>query len=317
MSEELCELGIVGLTSVGQQLAAFHASNKTRVCVGDEDPSFVPQVIKEYQAQTAADGEEEKPKSSKCMIPSNKMEELVVRLRQPRKIVVFGTHADDKKFEDTWNKLSPVLESGDTVIRWGKEENGTVQSSSSIVGNLSKLQAEPRGLHLLEMVRVERDRGVAFEGDNPEIFLVGGPKEGYEQLEPLLSPFASIGHVGNAAMCAHYAQMIQLAIENGIAQAFAEGTDILSKAAGYENPDIGRTMKKWNDEGGKLSSYLLRSLSKIHYKRDDISKKGFVVDHIFDSVDSNAADKWVTLEATKLGVPAPTVNASIEARFFS
>ena len=53
MSEELCELGVVGLSAVGQSLAAHHASDGVRVCVCDEDPHFVPQVVQEYRSQIA------------------------------------------------------------------------------------------------------------------------------------------------------------------------------------------------------------------------------------------------------------------------
>eukprot|EP00571_Detonula_confervacea_P006819 CAMPEP_0172315478 /NCGR_PEP_ID=MMETSP1058-20130122/25312_1 /TAXON_ID=83371 /ORGANISM="Detonula confervacea, Strain CCMP 353" /LENGTH=84 /DNA_ID=CAMNT_0013029559 /DNA_START=25 /DNA_END=275 /DNA_ORIENTATION=+ len=83
MSEELCELGIVGLTSLGQSIAAHHASVKTRVCVGDEDASFVPQVIKEYKTQSEAGEEDYEPgqkRASRCMLPSRNMEEMVARL---------------------------------------------------------------------------------------------------------------------------------------------------------------------------------------------------------------------------------------------
>jgi len=325
MSEELCELGIVGLTSLGQSIAAHHASVKTRVCVGDEDASFVPQVIKEYKTQSEAGEEDYEPgqkRASRCMLPSRNMEEMVARLTQPRKIIIFGTHGEDQKYEEMyWDKLSPILDEGDMVLRWGKEEEGNENNiqffNDSIVGNLSKLQASPRGIHLLEMVRLERDRMVAFTTDAPDSFLVGGSAEGYKQFEPYISPFAITGHVGSEAGCAHYAHMIQRAIENGMAQAFAEGSDVLRKAAGFENQDIGRTMNRWSEGGGILSSYLLRISSRIFYKRDNITKKGFVVDNIVDSVELNAVDTWVTLEATKLGIPAPTVNATLESRFLS
>ena len=342
MSEELCELGVIGLTAIGQSLAAHHAGACTRVCIGDEDPSFVPQVIAEFKTHMAADEEEGEldtataaavtntqnneaagpVRASKCMLPSETFEELVARIKMPRKIIIFGTHGDDVKFEQTWKRLCPLLEQDDVVLRWGKEEEGGDSAlqfySDSIVGNLCKLEAQPKGIHLMEMVRLERDRAATFEGDTPDSFLVGGPQQGYEQLQPYISHCATIGHAGNAAPCAHYAHMIQRAIENGVAQAYAEGHDVMKKAAGFENPDIGRTLKKWGEEeGGRLAGYLLSSSVKIHYKRDHITKKGFVIDHIIDSVDLNSNDTWVTLEATKMGVPAPTVNATLEARFLS
>jgi len=251
------------------------------------------------------------------------MAEFVSRLSRPRKIIVFGTHGDEHKFEDVWHKLAAVLGEGDMVWRWGNEDEekrSDIQFyNDSTVGNLSKMEAQPKGIHLLEMVKLERDRTFTFEsrGEAPDVFMVGGPLEAYEQLEPFIAPCALIGHVGNDAACAHFAHMIQRTIENGITQAFAEGQDIFTKAAGFENQDIGRTMKKWTEEGSRLCGYLLTISHRVYYKRDGISKKGFVIDQIVDSILFNQVDTWVTLEATKLGIPAPTVNAMLEARFFS
>lgn len=311
MSHDPCELGVIGLTALGQSLAAHHASNRLRVCVADEDPAFVPQVVGEYRSQIEAgeDDDEPSPRASRCMLPSGTPEEMAARLASPRKIVVFGTYGDDAKFEQVYRRLCLVLESGDAVLRWGQEEGDDDRGIQFYNDSICRaLSSQNTDVHLMEMVRLECDRTVAFEGETPEAFLVGGPRAGYSLLEPFVSPIASIGHVGNEPGAAHYARMIQRAIENGVTQALAEGSNVLARAAGYECHDVGRIMHKWNVGGGRLASYLLRISSKIFYKRDKISNKGFLVEHIADSIDLNVVDTWVTLEATKLGVPAPTVN---------
>lgn len=275
--------------------------------------------------------------ASRCMISSPNIQEMVPRLHRPRKIIIFGTHGQDVKFEQVyWEKLCPLLEEGDIIVRWGKEDDeknsGDAAASipspnESTVSKLSKSQARPRGIHLLEMVRLEQDRITVYNGAAPASYLVGGGTPNvYALVKPYLSSkssptsnpsFAIVGHAGNDAGCAHYAMMIQRAMENGIMQAHAEGCDILSNAGGYDHPDIGRTFGKWNDAGGKLSSYLLKISSRIFYKRDAITKNGFVLDHIIDAVDWNGADTWVTMEATRMGIPTPTVNAALESRFLS
>lgn len=336
---EICELGVIGLTSTGQSLAAHHATNKRRVCVYDEDLSFVPQVINEFRCSTEdQDYSEENEDSnnnirpSRCMVPSSSVEEFVKIISIPRKIIIFGTHGDDKKFEDIWNKLRANLTRGDMVLRWGEEEAGTSVANTAstissdnllqfytetIVGNLTKSQAEPQGIDLLEMVNLEQDRATMIrDSDLQDTFAVGGAKDAYQQLDEYISPFASVGHVGSSPQCAHYARMVQRAIEFGMTQCLAEGCDLLKRAALFENQDVGRVLSKWQ-EGGLLTSYLVEISSKIYYKRDGISKKGHVIDHIVDSIDLNGSDTWFSLEATKLGVPAPTINAALEARFLS
>ena len=333
---EICELGVIGLTSLGQSLAAHHAIKKRRVCVYDyDDPSFAPQVIKEFRTSIEQDddiNDDDDPalnttRPSRCMVPSNSIKEFATIISTPRKIIIFGTHDDDKKFDDIWNELRGNLTRGDMVLRWGEEEGSMMTHPSdqnnlqfyteSIVGNLSKLQAEPLGISLLEMVKLEQDRAAIIrESDIQDTFVVGGPEDAYEQLSLYVSPFALIGHVGSSAACAHYARMVQRAVEFGMAQCLAEGCDLLKKAALYENQDVGRTLTKWQ-EGGMISSYLVEISSKIYYKRDGITKKGHVIDHIVDSIDLNGSDTWFSLEATKLGVPAPTITAALEARFLS
>lgn len=338
---EICELGVIGLTSTGQSLAAHHATNKRRVCVCDDDLSFVPQVINEFISSTEDqdyyeendDSNNNNIRPSRCMIPSTSVEEFVKIISIPRKIIIFGTHGDDKKFEDIWNKLRVNLTRGDMVLRWGEEETGTSSVANaasmissdnllqfyteSIVGNLSKSQAEPQGVDLLEMVKLDQDRATMIrDSDLQDTYVVGGAKDAYQQLNEYISPFASVGHVGSSPQCAHYARMVQRAIEFGMAQCLAEGCDLLKRAALFENQDIGRILSKWQ-EGGLLTSYLVEISSKIYYKRDGISKKGHVLDHIVDSIDLNGSDTWFSLEATKLGVPAPTINAALEARLLS
>ena len=213
-----------------------------------------------------------------------------------------------------------MLEKGDMILRWGKEEehDDTVQFyRDSVVSQLARSQGKYRDIHLVEMIRLERDRTVVFEGETLEAFLVGGSKEACDQLEEYIIPCASIAWAGNDAGCAHYAHMIQRTLENGMAQVIAEGSDVMAKAARFEEQDIGKIMNNWNAGGGKLASYLIKISSKNCQKRDKITKRGFVINRIIDSVDLSPVDTWVTLEATKLGVPAPTINATLESRFLS
>jgi 6-phosphogluconate dehydrogenase len=365
MSKELCELGVIGLSTVGQSLAAHHASDGIRVCVSDEDPSFVPQVVREYKSQIEADAEDAEEEeeddeedgdgassddrrtrrlraAARCMIPSGGVEEMVPMLKRPRRIVVCGTHGRDATFAGSfWDRLFPLLEEGDVVLRWGREDDdgggecdpatplrggggggGDIQFyDAATLGKLSRTQARPGGIHLLEMVRLAQDRLLDATTTVQHSFLVGGgSREAYSLMEPLISSYgASIAHVGNDVGCVHYAFMIQRTIENGISQVYAEGADILRKAAGYEQQDVGRTFKNWNESvgGGGMSSYLTGISSRIYYKRDTLTKTGFVVDHIIDSIVSDPVDTWATLEATRLGVPAPTINAAQETRFLS
>lgn len=323
--EELCTLGIYGLSNTGQQFAAHHARNQIRVCICDhDDPSFTPKVIAEYRKQNEKRDDADTT-VDRFMRPSNTVEEMVSGLNTPRKIIIFNSNSSDGKFELLWNKLSPCLDKGDIVLRWGREEKENAPShqfhSQSIVNKLAREQANSKEVHLLEMVRLERDRVNTFKSSNtqPDAFLVGGSEDAYNIMQPFLAPYAVTGLVGNSASCAHYALMIQRAIEFGVTQAFAEGSEILKRVAGhYEPTDVARVFVNWAEKGGKiLSSYLLDITSKIIYKRDKVSGDGFVLSKIVDSIEVTPSDAWAKQEAIKLKVPAPILGAVLDARLLS
>ncbi|KAL7473447.1 hypothetical protein ACHAXS_013890 [Conticribra weissflogii] len=325
MSQKLCAIGVHGLTPTGQKFAAHHASSKIRVCISDEDPSFPDLVVNEYRNQTELDelDPHDVPmaeRASRSMIGANGWQELIQRVEYPRKIFVFGTYGDDEKFREVWDELATLLQRGDMVVRWGAEEgnNEVVYKfyTESIVENLSKEEAKDRAINLFEMIRLERDRVIVEKEDITEAYLIGGPKEAYEKLKPFLKSYAAVGHVGNSAGCAHYASMVQRAIEFGVSQPYAEAAEMLRGVTNFVNQDIGRIMNNWN-KGDLLPSYILEISGKIYYKRDDLTPNGHIVNHMVDCVDLKDSDTWAAIEATKLGVPVPTLNAALEARYFS
>lgn len=369
MSIEPCDLGVIGMSAIGQSFAAHHATAGIRVVVCDTDDvdgdvaksngaggsgTFLQDIVNEYQrtTQQSSATDTHHPSAMRCMIPASSVEQLIPMLQRPRRIVVCGTHGYDGKFIHLFEHcLAPLLEEGDIVLRWGREEElGHVYPSPDdgggggeevqfyenvVAGFLYRMHAHPKGTHLLEMVRLRQDR-ITSSSDHSSFLIGGGTKEAYAFMSPYLTSFASsstsmsMAHVGNDPSCAHYAIMIQRTIENGIAQIYAEGSDILRKASGYENQDIGRTFRNWNElegtgpkyrhgptTGGLLTGFLTGITSKIYYKRDVITDTGFIVDKIKDTVHSEPVDTWATLEATRLNVPAPTINAALSTQFLS
>lgn len=286
----------------------------------------MPQVIEEYRNQWGKNDVKDSTgtRPSMCMLASSNVEEMLACLKTPRKVIVFGTYSEDDKFEQLWNRLEPCLEKGDIVLRWGREESGNAlryhHYTESVVGNLTK-GAQTKEFHLLEMIRLERCRLSAMKSDVPDAFFIGGSQDAYKLLKPLIEPLATLGWVGSSAACAHYAVMIQRAIEFGVTQSYAEGCNLLRDTAFFGNSDIGRILNNWNEKS-KLAGYLTEITSKIMYKRDKISAKensisGFVTEKILDIVDCQPSDAWVRMEATRLEIPSPTLNAALDARFIS
>lgn len=76
--------------------------------------------MNEYQRTAATNNH---PSAMRCMIPASSVEQLIPMLQRPRRIVVCGTHGYDGKFTYLFEHcLAPLLEDGDIVLRWGREE---------------------------------------------------------------------------------------------------------------------------------------------------------------------------------------------------
>lgn len=78
---------------------------------------------------------------------------------------------------------------------------------------------------------------------------------------------------------------------------------------------MSKIFTRWND--GELESYLIEITSKILNKEDDLTKEGFVVDKILDKTGMKGTGRWTVQEAAEQSVAAPTIAASLDARYLS
>ena len=106
--DELCDIGLFGLAVMGQNFALNMAEHGFKVCVGNRSPSKVDVTV-----QRAKD------EGNLPLVGAKSHEELVARLKKPRKIVVLvqaGAPVDK-----TIEKLSVYMEPGDVIIDGGNE----------------------------------------------------------------------------------------------------------------------------------------------------------------------------------------------------
>ncbi len=139
--------------------------------------------------------------------------------------------------------------------------------------------------------------------------MVGGSDEAFARIQPAietLAPEDGYAHVGPVG-AGHFTKMVHNGIEYAMLQAYAEGFEILE--ASQFDLDLHQLAALWN-HGSVVRSWLLELAESAFAKDPDLSQiRGFVED--------SGEGRWTVFEAINENVPAPTIAASLFARFTS
>jgi 6-phosphogluconate dehydrogenase len=227
-------------------------------------------------------------------VPS--LRELVAALPAPK--VVWLMVPSGAVTESTLLELAPLLSAGDIVMDGG---NSYVKDSVRRAGLMAA-----RGIRYLDV----GTSGGVWGFENGFCLMVGGPREAYDEVEPILAALAPKGgyaYLGPSG-AGHFAKMVHNGIEYGMLQAFAEGFDLLRAASEYDY-DMKQISTLWN-RGSVVRSWLLE-LAELAFERDPKLEtlKGYV--------DDSGEGRWTVLEAVERGVNANVLAASLFARFTS
>jgi len=296
MSEEPCDVGLYGLAVMGQNFALNMASKGFSVCVGNRSPAKVDLTV-----QRAKD------EGNLPLVGSASPEEFISKLSKPRKVIILVMAG--KPVDETIAKLSEYMEEGDIIVDGGNEWYlNSIRRSEEL---------EPKGIHFIGMGISGGEEGAR----NGPSLMPGGPKEAYDQLEPILTKCAAqvddgacTGYVGPIG-AGNYVKMVHNGIEYGDMQLIAEVYDVLRSIVGMSNDEMSKTFAKWNE--GILDSYLIEITYKILAKPDDVTGEGYVVDYVLDKTGSKGTGRWTVQEAAEQSVAAPTLAAALDSRYIS
>lgn len=156
---------------------------------------------------------------------------------------------------------------------------------------------------------------------NGPSLMPGGPREAYDLVEPILTKVAAVtdsgpcvtylGEIGSG----NYVKMVHNGIEYGDMQLIAEAYDILKTVGGLTNPELAAVFDEWNSQ--ELESFLIEITGAIFKKKDDQGGDGFLVDKVLDKTGMKGTGRWTVQEGAERSVPAPTIEAALDARFLS
>jgi 6-phosphogluconate dehydrogenase len=226
------------------------------------------------------------------------LEDVVRQLKTPR--IIWLMIPAGKVTDDTIQKLSTLLEAGDTIIDGG---NSNYKESVRHAALL-----EPKGIEFVDCGTSGGIWGIT-EGYS---LMIGGKREVVERMRPIFETLApgsdkGWGYVGPHG-AGHYVKMIHNGIEYGMMQAFAEGFSIM-KAKKEFGLDLSQISHIWQ-YGSVVRSWLLDLAARALDQDKDLADiKPWVAD--------SGEGRWTVFESIDLDVPAPIITLSLQTRFAS
>ena len=292
MSEQLAQVGMIGMAVMGSNLARNLARRGFRVALYNRTAARTDEVI----ALHGSEGD---------FAPFHELADFVASLERPRRVILMVKAGGPT--DATIDALVPLLEKGDIVVDGG---NSFFQDTRRREQRLRDL-----GLHFVGAGISGGEVG-ALEG--PSI-MPGGSPESYEALGPILERIAA--DVNGEPCCTyigtdgagHFVKMVHNGIEYADIQFIGEAYELL-KALGLGHAEMADIFATWNT--GDLDSYLIEITAEVLRKTDP--RTGVpLVDVIRDAAGMKGTGTWTVQSALDLGTPVNTIAESVFARAIS
>lgn len=287
------QLGVIGLGTMGANLARNAARNGAKVAVYNRTEETMHQFMKDFGKEGS-------------FVPCKSYEELTRSLATPRAILIMVKAGDpvDAVLED----LFAHLDKGDIIIDGGNSHFADTQRRFDLLAQ--------RGIHYIGMGVSGGEEG-ALMGPS---MMPGADKGAYTQVAGLFESMAADDDEGGKCIAflgkggaGHFVKMVHNGIEYGIMQLLAESYHLLKELGGYSNKKLAETFTAWN-QTDELGSYLMEITARIFEKQEGGTD---VIDFIKDAAKQKGTGKWTTQAALDLGVAVPTITAAVDARILS
>jgi 6-phosphogluconate dehydrogenase len=287
------EIGVVGLATMGQNLARNLASHGVRVAVYNR----TRQRTDDFMAAHSREGD---------FRPAGSLEELARILKPPRAILLMvkaGSAVDE-----AIDSLSRALAPGDAIIDGGNSLFLDTRRRAAAV--------EAAGLGFIGAGVSGGEEGALL---GPSI-MPGGTRESYARVAEMLTAIAA--KVDGVPCCTyigpdgagHFVKMVHNGIEYADIQLIAETYDFLRQSLGLSPAELASVFREWNQ--GELQSYLIEITANVLAKRDGDTQSA-LVDAIEDKAEQKGTGRWTSESALELGVPLTGITEAVFARMLS
>jgi 6-phosphogluconate dehydrogenase len=293
MQNASCDIGLIGLAVMGQNLVLNMNNHGYKVAVFNRTVSKVDDFIKNEAAGTKVVG-------------THSMAELAAALKRPRRVMLMVKAGDavDHMIEE----LLPHLEPGDIIIDGGNSHwPDTSRRTKYLAG---------KGLLYIGTGVSGGEEGARL---GPSI-MPGGNPAAWPHVKEIFQAIAAKVEDGTPCCdwvgengAGHYVKMVHNGIEYGDMQLICEAYQLMKDALGLTADELHEVFADWNQ--GELDSYLIDITSQIFAKKDEDGLP--VVDKILDTAGQKGTGKWTCLSALDLGMPVTLIGEAVFSRCLS
>ena len=290
MNEQQCDIGLIGLAVMGENLALNMESKGFRVCVHNRTSAKVTQFV-------AGRGR------GKKFVGATALEAFVAALARPRKIIMLVKAG--QAVDELIAQLTPLLAPGDILIDGGNSLfTDTIRRTHEV---------EAKGLLYVGSGVSGGEEG-ALKGPS---LMPGGSAAAWPHIRPIFEAIAARTQDG-APCCAwmgadgagHFVKMVHNGIEYGDMQIIGETYDLMKRGLGMSNAEMSSVFADWNL--GELDSYLIEITRDILAFRDE--RGDAVLDSILDVAGQKGTGKWTVTVALDEGMPLTLIGEAVFAR---
>jgi 6-phosphogluconate dehydrogenase len=293
MSEGSCDIGLIGLAVMGQNLVLNMNDHGYKVAVFNRTTSKVDEFINHEAKGTQVVG-------------AHSAEELCKLLKRPRRVMLMVKAGD--VVDQTIDQVLPYLEKGDIIIDGG--------NSLFTDSNRRRKQLAEKGILFVGTGVSGGEEGARF---GPSI-MPGGDPAAWPHVKEIFQAIAAKVEDGSPCCdwvgpdgAGHYVKMVHNGIEYGDIQLICEAYQLLQDALGLKADELSEIFAEWNK--GELDSYLIEITTKIFAKKDDDGQP--MIDKILDTAGQKGTGKWTAISALDLGQPVTLIGESVFARCLS
>jgi len=293
MTQQLADIGLIGLAVMGENLALNMESKGFRVAVYNRTTARVD----EFLAGRAR---------GKNFLGTRTPAELVAALKAPRKILMLikAGPAVDAVIDE----LLPLLERGDILIDGGNSL-------------YTDTQRRTRKVEQAGMLYVGSGVSGGEEGalTGPSL-MPGGSAAAWPHIKPIFQAICARTPDGEPCCdwmgedgAGHFVKMVHNGIEYGDMQLIAETYDVMKRVVGMSNAQMHEVFAEWNAR--ELDSYLIEITRDILAYKTEAGEQ--TIDVILDAAGQKGTGKWTVIEALDQGIPLTLIGEAVFARALS
>jgi len=293
MADASCDIGLIGLAVMGQNLVLNMNDHRFKVAVFNRTVSKVDDFLANEAKGTQVVG-------------AHSVQELASLLKRPRRIMLMVKAGDT--VDQMIGHILPFLEAGDIVIDGG---NSLFTDSNRRTRDLAA-----KGILFIGTGVSGGEEGAR---NGPSI-MPGGNPAAWPHVKPIFQAIAAKVEDGTPCCdwvgedgAGHYVKMVHNGIEYGDMQLICEAYDLLQRGLGLTPDELAGVFTGWNQ--GELDSYLIEISSHIFAKKDEDGQP--LVDKILDTAGQKGTGKWTVISALDTGQPVTLIGESVFARCLS